>query len=168
LYDALYTSPGTAAPLASAAVSINTLGIEESSTDPFWIADRTIVFPRFIDDGKYLMRVELQSNQPVDPNGFVSGVVNNASAYRMPAMTTKGCTVTRFVNYSDEESVNLVGSATVNATWKQSTCFVINVNTTSSAPVAMVQFGLSTIWPVQQTSGKIRVIISRIPDILTV
>lgn len=171
LFDATFQGT-SAAPLGALTQRVNTLGVVvEDPGLPFYAANRTLVFPRFLDDGKYHMSIDLISPTVPDVNGNVAGLVSAGTyAFRMPTIDTLGCSIVRFSpgNAAEHVFADLDSQLTMSSV--QSAHYIVDVRTTISNPIAMIRFGAGGLgdlaWPLHQNNGRIRVVISRVPDLL--
>jgi hypothetical protein len=125
-----------------------------------------------MDDGKYLLQLQLINPAPADPpnNVDVDVVPTAAWGYRFPSLSSQGCTVKSLSLRSEGDLLfNSSGvNIFVNLNSKSMATYLVDVKTTISYPIAMIKLNGDAVWPVAKTSGQMRVIISRIPDLLSV
>lgn len=174
LYDATFSGDAVVGPFETLVQQrFNTIGMEPSSDNAFYDQPTTLVFPRFMDDGKYLLQWQLINPAPSDPiTGQDFAVVQNLEyGLRYPTFNTRGCTITSISNRPDGDmlyngsGVNILPSLAAKAV----ATYIVDIRTTITQPVAMIKVNLNeTVWPVNKSSGQTRIIISRIPDLLSV
>jgi len=141
---------------------MNTLGATADGVD------RQLTFPRFIDDGQFLVQMILISNVIPDPaNGAIEFTATPMQTlFRPPVATIVGGSLKQLspgqgdsIRTTTAEGTVLVLSEMVNA-------FVVTVRTNTQSPVCRVSFDTTTVWPGGVAVGKIKIVITRIPDLL--
>lgn len=161
--------------LVQPSFKVNTLAMEVESSS-------VLSFPRFIDDGQYLMTIYQAANLS-STSLFIKSLCN-LDRYHLafPQITGIGCTV-RCSNNTVGSSCSIGSLEVGDSVWlapKPSATFIVDVRTNISNPVAKLVFSSNIysppsspiVFPVDSvgpalTNGQTRIVIHRVPDLLS-